>query len=152
MAKEIERKFLVINDSYQSQANSKSVIRQAYLSTLPTSTVRVRTIDNCGYLTVKGVNKGATRSEWEYEIPVNDALSMMKECAVTPILEKVRYRVGRWEIDEFHGNLEGLTVAEIELTDEKENFDIPTFIGREVTGDERYYNSVLILATSVPSA
>ncbi len=143
MGFEIERKFLVVDDSYLDEATSESHILQTYLSTLPSSTVRVRTVDSKGFLTVKGLNNGAVRHEWEYEIPESEAREMMERCAVSPIIEKTRYRCGRWEIDCFHGSLEGLTVAEIELSNENEPFVMPSFIGMEVTGDSRYYNSSL---------
>lgn len=150
MAKEIERKFLVTDTSYRDMAESSVVIKQAYISTSPDSTVRLRVAGPKAFLTVKSRNHGATRHEWEYEVPREDVEQMMHTCAASPVIEKVRYRVGRWEVDEFHGHLEGLTVAEIELESEDEVFDMPEFVGTEVTGDPRYYNSVLSQATSVP--
>ena len=143
MAKEIERKFLVISSSYRALASSSFRIRQGYLSTNPASTVRVRTKGDQGYITVKGITSGATRNEWEYEIPLKDAEEMLKLTEEGTVIDKTRFIVGRWEVDEFHGHLDGLVVAEIELTDENESFGLPDFIGREVTGDARYYNSVL---------
>lgn len=150
MAFEIERKFLVKNDAYKILADSRKVIRQAYLSTLPEATVRVRTVDSRGFLTVKSKNHGAVRHEWEYEIPFNDALEMLEISAVSPVIEKTRYALGRWEVDEFHGSLSGLVIAEIELDDEKEQFLIPDFIGKEVTGNPDYYNSTLSLTGRIP--
>ena len=122
-------------------------ITQAYLSTDPRSTVRVRIIDGRGKLTVKGITRGATRDEWEFDIPADDARDMIEACACSKIIDKDRYIVDyeshRWEVDEFHGEHDGLVVAEIELGDEAERFEKPGFIGREVTGDTRYYNSSL---------
>lgn len=150
MAKEIERKFLVTDTSYRDIADSSVVIKQAYISTSPDSTVRLRIAGAKAFLTVKSRNHGATRHEWEYEVPVEDVEQMIRTCAASPVIEKVRYRVGRWEVDEFHGHLEGLTIAEIELESEDEPFEKPEFVGLEVTGDHRYYNSVLSQAMSAP--
>lgn len=144
MAKEIERKFLVISDSFKTNPDNVSEIAQGYLSTIPTSTVRVRLKDDRAYLTVKGINNGPTRNEWEYEIPASDARDIIANCIGEECIVKTRYRVGRWEVDEFHGRYEGLVVAEIELSWPDEEFDQPDFVGKEVTGDPRYYNSSLI--------
>ncbi len=146
MSKEIERKFLVTSSSYREAAVDAVELAQGYLNTDPDSTVRVRVAGPRGFITVKSRNIGATRNEWEYEIPVSDAREMLALC--TGVLVKTRYIVPatdglRWEIDEFHGPLEGLTVAEIELPSEDTRFDRPSFIGREVTGDAAYYNSNL---------
>ncbi len=147
MAKEIERKYLVTSSGYREMASRIIHITQAYLNTDPRSTVRVRIIDNHGKLTVKGITRGATRDEWEFDIPTNDARDMIAACACSKIIDKCRYIVNFeghcWEVDEFHGEHEGLVVAEIELRDESERFELPGFIGREVTGDTRYYNSSL---------
>lgn len=143
MAKEIERKFLVTGTEYRAEASARYRIIQAYLSRRPESTVRVRIMDRAAFLTVKGKNKGAVRDEWEYPIPLADAEAMISRCADGTVIDKTRYIAGRWEIDEFHGTLEGLTLAEIELTDADEPIDIPPYIGIEVTGDPRYYNSML---------
>lgn len=150
MAKEIERKFLVNGCFEPSMADSRHHIVQAYLSVRPESTVRVRIIEDRGFLTVKGKNAGAARSEWEYEIPVADARQMIEECSAGPVINKMRYRIGRWEVDVFSGHLGGLAVAEIELASVKEDIVLPDFAGREVTGDPRYYNSVLSSATELP--
>lgn len=150
MSKEIERKFLVTDNSFRDLATSRHHIRQTYLSWQPESTVRLRTVDDKGFVTIKSKNHGATRNEWEYEVPALDIKEIIGACRVSPVIDKTRYRVGRWEIDEFHGALEGLTVAEIELTDENEQFGRPPFIGREVTGDARYYNSSLAFASEPP--
>lgn len=146
MAKEIERKYLVKSSEYRGIAITSCVIKQGYLSTRKEATVRVRVKDQSAYVTIKGVSNGAIRDEWEYPIPVNDAIEMLKLCQGN-IIEKERFVVSyqgcAWEIDEFHGVHEGLVVAEIELTDDKETFPIPSFIGEEVTGNVNYYNSTL---------
>ncbi len=147
MAKEIERKFLVTDQKYKNLANREEEIAQGYISVDPDRTVRVR-IKGCkAYLTVKTRNHGMTRNEWEYSVPVEDAREMLAECCGN-ILSKTRYYVPAgngltWEIDEFHGVHEGLTVAEIELPAENAAFSLPAFIGKEVTGDPAYYNSSL---------
>ena len=147
MAKEIERKYLVTDSSYRQAATEKRNIIQAYLNRDPKATVRIRVTDNLAYITVKGKNEGAVRDEWEYSIPVNDALAMIERCAIGRIIKKTRYIVpfeGHiWEVDEFGGELEGLTVAEIELSAPDTQFSLPAFVGEEVTGNPRYYNSSL---------
>lgn len=151
MAYEIERKYLVRNRSYVNDSSSNARIRQSYLCTNPDSTVRLRIIDNAhAYITVKSRNNGATRHEWEYEIPVTEAEEMLGFCSHTPLIDKTRYKCGRWEIDEFHGSLEGLALAEIELESADEQVALPDFAGREVTGDKRYYNSSLISECALP--
>ncbi len=146
MALEIERKFLVINDDYRLMASKSVNIKQGYLSTRKESTVRIRVKNNRAYITIKGINTGATRCEWEYFIPYDDAIEMIA-LSQGVVIDKIRYIVEYegfiWEIDEFKGAHEGLVVAEIELKDEKETFPIPPFIGEEVTGNVAYYNSTL---------
>lgn len=146
MALEIERKFLVINDDYRLMASKSVNIKQGYLSTRKESTVRIRVKNNRAYITIKGINTGATRCEWEYSIPYDDAIEMMA-LSQGVVIDKIRYIVEYegfiWEIDEFKGAHDGLVVAEIELKDEKETFPIPPFIGEEVTGNVAYYNSTL---------
>ncbi len=146
MAKEVERKFLVTDNSYKTMSAESYNIAQGYLSRKPEATVRVRTKGAKGFLTVKGKNSGCERNEWEYEIPLSDASEMLNLCEA-PIIEKTRYIVNfsgkRWEIDEFHGFLTGLTIAEIELTDSSDSFSLPPFIGEEVTDNPAYYNSNL---------
>ena len=146
MALEIERKYLVVNDTFLKLAVSSTELVQGYLSNEPDRTVRVRVRDKYGFITVKGRNKGAVRCEWEYEIPVGDALHML-ELPGTQSLSKTRYIVpweGKtWEVDVFHGRHEGLILAEIELESPDEPFSLPPFIGEEVTDDPQYYNSVL---------
>lgn len=147
MAVEIEKKFLVKDTSYRIMAVRESHIRQGYLNRDPDRTVRVRIKDKEGYITVKGKNYGDTRLEFEYAIPVRDAEEMMSLCAGN-ILEKTRYFIEYegyiWEVDEFAGSLYPLVVAEIELPAKDTKFKVPPFIGKEVTGDPRYYNSQLI--------
>lgn len=146
MALEIERKFLVINDDYRLMASKSVNLKQGYLSTRKESTVRIRVKNNRAYITIKGINTGATRCEWEYSIPYDDAIEMMA-LSQGVVIDKIRYIVEYegfiWEIDEFKGAHEGLVVAEIELKDENETFPIPPFIGEEVTGNVAYYNSTL---------
>lgn len=141
MGIEIERKFLVTDDSYKKLADECVYIVQGYLGTDPDRTVRVRIAGECAWLTVKSRNDGCVRSEWEYSIPAADARDMLALCRCT--LAKTRYRVGRWEIDEFHGRHKGLVLAEIELATSDEKTTLPSFVGEEVTGDSRYYNSNL---------
>lgn len=146
MGKEIERKFLVAGDEWRKLAKGTSY-RQGYLSTVKERTVRVRTIDDKGYLTIKGITVGASRAEYEYEIPVAEANEMLTNLCEKPLVEKNRYKIKQgdltWEIDEFLGDNLGLTVAEIELEDEAQKFDKPSWIGQEVTGDPKYFNSNL---------
>lgn len=143
MPTEIERKFLLADDSWRPHVTKSVTIIQTYLSTNPDATVRLRVIDDRAFITVKSRNKGAARGEWEYEIPREDAIDMMDRCATSPIIDKTRHLVGRWEIDEYHGALDSLVTAEIELTSPDERVTLPPFIGKEVTNDPRYYNSSL---------
>ncbi|MDE6317272.1 MAG: CYTH domain-containing protein [Muribaculaceae bacterium] len=147
MAKEIERKYLVTDDSFKAMAYRSRHIVQAYLSTSRDATVRVRIIDDKAYITIKSCTIGCSRDEWEYEIPLQDARQMITGCHLDKLIDKIRYYVeygGRtWEIDEFSGRLNGLAVAEIELDSTDETFDLPPFVGVEVTDDNRYFNSVL---------
>ncbi|MCG8508215.1 MAG: CYTH domain-containing protein [Rhodospirillales bacterium] len=147
MAKEIERKFLVAGEAWRELA-SGTVYRQGYLSTVKERTVRVRTIDDKAYLTIKGATVGATRAEYEYEIPAADADEMLDDLCEKPIIEKTRYKIPHegftWEVDEFAGVNAGLVVAEIELADEAQAFSKPDWIGEEVSDDPRYFNANLI--------
>lgn len=149
MAREIERKFLVSDGWRKAVDGPGTQFRQAYLSVDPKATVRVRVAGNEAWLTVKGLNNGISRDEWEFGIPVEDACDIIDRCA-TASLSKTRYRSGRWEIDEFHGCLEGLVVAEIELCSPDEKVDLPAWIGREVSDDPRYFNSSLAKAKEIP--
>lgn len=147
MAKEIERKFLVKGDAWRSLAEGVSY-RQGYLNSQKERTVRIRTVGEKAYLTVKGPTRGVTRTEFEYEIPYEDCLAMLEELAEKPIIEKKRYRIPAgsyvWEVDEFFGVNEGLILAEIELPSEDAVFEKPDWIGQEVSGDPRYFNSSLV--------
>ena len=146
MALEIEHKYLVKNDEYRSLAVSSEKIAQGYLSRVPERTVRVRIKGERGFLTVKGRNEGASRMEFEYEIPLADAGQMLAMC-IPPVLEKIRHIVPYgghiWEVDEFFGNHAGLVTAEIELASAGESYICPGFIGKDVTGDPAYFNSNL---------
>ena len=149
MALEIERKFLVKDDSYKRMAYHASRIAQGYICSSRGRTVRVRIRDDKGYLTIKGPSdqQGLGRYEWEKEIPLCEAQELMKLCE-PGMIDKTRYLVqaGKhvFEVDEFYGENEGLTIAEVELESEDENYEKPDFVGDEVTGDVRYYNSFLM--------
>lgn len=147
MGKEIEHKYLVADDSFKSMAIEQHHISQGYLSREKERTVRVRIIDNEARLTIKGKNNGDTRSEYEYPIPVHDAEEMLQDLCVRPVIIKTRYVIdysgNKWEVDEFGGKLQGLVLAEIEIPYSEYNYDIPPFIGKNVTMDSRYYNSNL---------
>ena len=145
---EIERKFLVVGDDYKRQAFSSSRIQQGYICSGHGRTVRVRLRDSRGYLTIKGPseNGGLSRYEFEKEITLDEAEQLMKLCE-PGIIDKTRYLVKSgnhtFEVDEFYGENEGLVIAEVELCSEDEPYEKPDFIGQEVTGDHRYYNSHL---------
>lgn len=147
MAHEVERKFLVTRTDWKTGAVGVHV-RQGYLSLLKERTVRVRTGGERATLTIKGLTVGVSRLEFEYDIPLPDANAMLDELCERPLIEKTRYRIasGRhtWEIDEFHGENEGLTIAEIELSSAVEPFDRPAWLGPEVSHDPRYFNVNLV--------
>jgi len=149
MPVEIERKFLLRNDSWHSLGGKGCLYRQGYLSTDPGRSVRVRIAGDLATLTIKGSSEGMVRSEFEYSIPVQEALDMLETLCLKAQIEKRRYRVRLeghcWEIDEFFGENSGLVLAEVELEDPEEEVRIPAWIGREVTGDLRYYNSSLVV-------
>lgn len=147
MGRETERKFLVYDTSFKKEASAKQEIRQGYLSTEKTHVVRLRIQDGKGFITIKSAGAGITRSEFEYEIPREDAMEMMQRmCSV--LIEKFRYIVWyggmKWEVDEFLNDNEGLLLAEIELERADQPFEKPTWISKEVTDDKRYYNAHLI--------
>jgi adenylate cyclase len=145
---EIERKFLVTSDEYKTAAFAKNEIAQGYLNSTPERTVRVRIKGNKGYLTIKGKGNesGMSRFEWEKEIPVSEAKSLLELCE-KGVISKTRFeiKVGNhvYEVDEFYGENSGLVVAEIELQSETETFEKPSWLGNEVTNNEQYYNAYL---------
>lgn len=147
MAVEIERKFLVKNDLWKPYVEASGRIVQGYLVSGAQATVRIRVKGDSAWLTIKGATSGISRSEYEYAIPVEDALAMLRDLLASPAIEKTRYLVRSgahlWELDVFAGGNEGLVMAEVELACEDEPFDTPAWAGEEVTGDPRYYNSHL---------
>jgi adenylate cyclase len=144
MATEIERKFLVLGDDWRTDQGVR--VRQGYLNRDKERTVRVRIAGEKAFLTIKGINTGATCAEFEYEIPAVDAGQLLKLCD-GPLIEKTRHTIAyagmTWEIDEFHGANEGLVVAEVELEAVEQTFVRPAWLGPEVTSDTRYFNSNL---------
>jgi adenylate cyclase len=148
MGKEIERKFLVKGD-FKPFVSKQTRIVQGYLSSVPERTVRVRIKGDKGYITIKGIGNasGASRFEWEREVPVNEIEELLKICE-PGVIDKTRYLVKAgphtFEVDEFHAENKGLVLAEIELGSEAEAFQKPDWLGEEVTGDTRYYNSMLM--------
>jgi adenylate cyclase len=145
---EIERKFLVCNDTWRD-GQSGTTYRQGYLCTSATLTARVRIAGTQGWLTLKGPVSGLSRLEYEYPIPMDEAAEMLARLCQTPLIEKIRYRVPYsgliWEIDQFSGENAGLVVAEVELTREDQLVVLPPWVGRELTGDPRYYNACLAI-------
>ncbi|HRQ29151.1 MAG TPA: CYTH domain-containing protein [Saprospiraceae bacterium] len=148
MSREIERKFLVKGE-FKSYVSKQTRITQGYLSSIPERTVRVRIKGENGFITIKGIGNasGASRYEWEKEIPVAEVEQLLAICE-PGVIDKTRYLVKSgehtFEVDEFYGENEGLVVAEVELSDEDEYFEKPEWLGEEVTGDVRYYNSMLM--------
>ncbi len=148
MATEIERKFLLANDSWREQADVGMAYCQGYLVGSRLASVRVRIQGERAFINIKSATISITRQEYEYEIPVTEAREMLDTLCEKPLVEKTRYRIAQgkhtWEIDEFHGENQGLIVAEIELMDENESFEKPDWLGREVSDDVRYYNVNLV--------
>ena len=148
MANEIERKFLV-DSEFKKLSTAETRIVQGYLSSVPERTVRIRIKGDKGYITIKGIGNesGATRYEWEDEISVADATELLSICE-PGVIDKTRFLVKHgehtFEVDEFYGENEGLIVAEVELDSEEEEFDRPDWLGAEVTGEAKYYNSMLM--------
>ena len=146
---EIERKFLVTSEAFKKQAFKTTTISQGFLNSNKLRAVRIRLTDTQGFITIKGESSssGLSRYEWEKEIPINDAKDLLKLCE-TGMISKTRYyvNVGQhvFEVDEFYGQNEGLVVAEIELSSENESFLSPDWLGKEVTGEIKYYNAMLI--------
>ena len=149
MAKEIERKYLVRSDDWRSDVSRQIRYRQGYLVNSPTCSVRVRVGGDSAYLNIKSATVGASRLEFEYPLPLDDAETLLSELCQGPIIEKTRYLVEHrhrtWEVDVFEGANEGLVVAEVELEDEAQTVPLPPWVGDEVTDDPRYYNASLVL-------
>lgn len=148
MSLEIERKFLVLSDDFKKEAYQQKRIKQGYLSTNKKNTVRVRTANETGFLTIKGKSNtsGTTRFEWEKEIDKNEAEELLLLCEPS-IIDKTRFLIKKgkhtFEVDEFYGDNDGLVVAEVELESEDESFEKPKWLGKEVTGYPQFYNSSL---------
>jgi adenylate cyclase len=147
MTKEIERKFLVRGDAWRTLAKG-IMYRQGYLNSAKERTVRIRTADARAFLTIKGITVGATRVEYEYEIPFGDGKEMLNALAEKPLIEKKRYKIRSgsltWEVDEFLGENAGLIIAEVELASEDQALEKPSWVGDEVTEDPRYFNANLV--------
>ncbi len=149
MGQEIEKKFLVTSDEFKKQASKETRITQGYISSVPERTVRVRIKGKSGFITIKGIgnDSGASRFEWEKEIPVSEVDDLLKICE-PGVIDKTRYEVKlgnhTFEVDEFYGENQGLVVAEVELENENDKFEKPSWLGAEVTGDVKYYNSMLM--------
>ena len=148
MGVEIERKFLVVNESWREAASAGMRYRQGYLSTDPSNSVRVRVSGDKAWLTIKSAAIGVTRHEYEYEIPAADGHGILDELCVKPLIEKTRFIVQHdghaWEVDVFEGDNAGLVVAEIELGSADEEFTVPEWASEDVSGDVRYYNQRLV--------
>jgi adenylate cyclase len=148
MSQEIERKFLVKNNDFKKESVQESKIIQGFLSSVPERTVRIRIKDDRGFVTVKGIGNasGTTRFEWEKEISLKDAINLLK-ISEPGVIDKIRYHIKfgshTYEVDEFHGENEGLIIAEVELNSEFEDFKKPNWLGIEVTGEKKYYNVAL---------
>lgn len=147
MSTEIERKFLLADERWKSLGEGV-LLRQGYLSSNADRIVRVRIEGSSAMMTIKGRTVGFSRGEWEYPIPLEDAEKFLDDLCEKPIIEKRRYRIPYagmvWEVDEFLGDNAGLVVAEIELASEDQQFEMPDWIGAEVTGDARYFNANLL--------
>ena len=147
MAEEIERKFLVKSDAWRASADEGRLIRQGYLSSNAKATVRVRSFDDReAVITLKGKIRGIVRPEYEYPIPIEDARELLA-MAQPQVLEKRRFHVPHgglvWEVDVFEGRHQGLVIAEIELDSDRQEVELPDWLGEEVSHDERYYNATL---------
>lgn len=148
MATEIERKFLVKNDSWHDKVHKRKHMVQGYLANTERGSIRIRLAGDEAHLNIKSMTLGVTRTEYDYPIPASDAHGILKELCMQPLIEKTRYYVTEnqhtWEIDVFAGENAGLIVAEIELKDKDEAFDRPGWLGDEVSDDPRYYNVSLV--------
>ena len=147
MSVEIERKFLLKSDNWRILGEAK-FYQQGYLLIEKSKTIRVRTIDNKGFLTIKGASVGICRNEYEYEIPIDDAKMILEMQCEKPLIEKFRTKIELldlvWEVDEFVGENNGLVIAEVELKNENQKIDLPDWVGKEVTGNHCYNNSYLV--------
>jgi adenylate cyclase len=147
MGIEIERKFLVKNETWKGQGSS-TYLRQGYISSDRDRIVRIRIEGDAAVLTIKGRSEGISRGEWEYPIPVEDAQQLLDGVCEKPLIEKTRHRIARdgvvWEVDEFYGDNAGLVVAEVELESEQQAFVKPDWLGEEVSHDHRYANANLL--------
>ena len=148
MAKEIERKFLVWDESFKL-FSAGVIYRQGYLNQDKERTVRVRVAGDQAFITIKGLTNGMERLEFEYAIPIEDGNELLESICIKPLIEKIRYNIESdghlWEVDVFKGDNEGLIVAEVELQSAEEQVILPDWVGKEVTGDARYYNSNLVI-------
>ncbi len=155
MGKEIEHKYLVIDDSFKQMCSETINIKQGYLTREKGRTVRIRTAGNKAFITIKGPSVGDARDEFEYPIPVADAMTMLDMCT-PPFISKTRhivfYKGNKWEVDVFHDQLEGLVIAEIELPSADHQYALPHFVGRNVTDDRRFYNSCLTTFEDIKEA
>ncbi|MBF0283550.1 MAG: CYTH domain-containing protein [Magnetococcales bacterium] len=147
MATEIERKFLVKGEGWRELGNGE-MFRQGFLSTTKERVVRVRVAGEQAWLTIKGATQGVSRAEFEYPIPVQDALVLLNDLCERPLIEKVRYKIPHagmlWEVDEFMGENQGLVIAEVELQDASQTPALPSWVGDEVSHDPRYFNANLV--------
>lgn len=148
MAIEIERKFLLKDDSWRQSADNGTAYRQGYLIGAKQASVRVRIEGNKAFLNIKSMTLGVTRHEYQYPIPLDEANELLDMLCEKPLVEKIRYRVQHagheWEIDVFNGINAGLVVAEVELQSEHEPLSLPDWVGTEVSSDPRYYNVNLV--------
>lgn len=148
MGIEIERKFLVKDDRWKSQSSRNVYYRQGYLNDAKACSIRIRVAENKGYLNIKSASLGIFRHEYEYEVPLVEANEMLNAFSLGAVIEKRRFFVEHaghtWEVDVFEGDNNGLIVAEIELSAEDDVFDLPTWVGDEVSDDPRYYNVCLV--------
>ena len=148
MAQEIERKFLLLNGQWRTEARPGVYMSQGYMGDAKKASVRVRVEGDKANINIKSATLGISRTEYEYEIPLDDALEMLNQLCEKPLIEKTRYKVDvgehTWEVDVFEGDNQGLVVAEVELASEEQSFVMPAWAGKEVSADPRYYNVCLV--------
>jgi adenylate cyclase len=148
MALEIERKYLVINDNWKDSVVSQTVIKQGYLATTSKASVRVRVEGEEANINIKGSRVGISRPEYEYPIPLEEAEELLEHLVIDAVIDKIRYKVKCgahiWDLDLFQGANQGLVIAEVELSHEDETFEIPVWVGEEVSREQRYYNANLV--------